>query len=257
MAALLASACMAPATAPGTRSPSAEPPVQLFAAASATDALSEIRDRYQATTGHSVELTFGASSTLARQIQSGAPADLFLSASTAWADEVERRTGTAMIRRRVLLGNRLVVIAPADSSLELLTLHDLANAEVAVVAIADPDSVPAGIYARQALEQVGSWESLRPRLIVGDTVRTALQYVATGSAPAGIVYATDARAEPRVRVVLEVPPELHAPIELPLLLLGQRGGPLYDYLGGDQAAAIFASHGFLLPASRTQLQEPR
>ena len=234
----------------------ADPTLQLFAASSATDAMRELRDRFVDSTGQPVELTFGASSTLARQIQRGARADLFLSASQQWADaSVEATSPTeanpTSLRCRVdLLNNRLVVVVPIGSTVQISRLDDLLQEQIELISIADPLAVPAGIYAREALESAGLWQALRPRLVPGNNVRTALRYVSSGAAAAGLVYATDALAEDRVEIAFEVSPEDHSAVTYSLLWLGNRerdasrGRELFDFLHSEEAREVFERHGF-------------
>jgi molybdate transport system substrate-binding protein len=158
------------------------------------------------------------------------------------------------------LGNRLVIIAPADSELTLQTLQDLATAPIARLALADPAAVPAGIYARQALLRQELWQVLESKIVAGADVRQALAYVAQGAADAGIVYATDASATARVKVVLKIPSEAHDPIRYPLVLLKAAEGnaaaqSLFADLQSPEAAALFRQHGFETPAAESPLAE--
>src|SRR5947208_10631158 len=176
----------------------------VFAAASLSDALEEVGRAFTAATGVRVAASYAASSVLAKQIEAGAPADAFLSAGVAWVDYLEKRGLIRPSSRRDVLRNTLVLIAPADSTLRLRIApgFDLAGAlEGGRLAIADPDSVPAGEYARAALTRLGVWSRVSDRAVRGENVRAALAYVARGEAPLGIVYRTDAQAERRVRVV--------------------------------------------------------
>ena len=221
------------------------PTVRVFAAASAREALEEIARHYQAETGTRVECSPAASSALARQIEQGADADLFLSADERWADYLAERGLVGP--RRDLLANRLVVVVPQGSGLKLTSLADLAGDGVKHLALA-LGPVPAGRYAREALKKAGVWDQAQGRVREGSDVRATLIFVARGEADAGIVYATDAAADPRVRVALEVPEGLHEPVRYPLVLLRAAGKPaaraFYDYLGGEKAAAVFHKAGF-------------
>lgn len=224
--------------------------VTVYAAASARDALERIAADYHAATGVHIEIQPGASSTLARQIAEGGPADLFLSADDPWADFLAGRGLVA--QRRDLLGNQLVVAVPADRVLEIHDLKELAGPQVEHLALAGP-AVPAGRYARQALERAGVWDRLKDRVREGGDVRATLTYVARGEADAGIVYATDVRGNDRVRVALAVDQALHEPIRYPLVLvrrepLSDEARKLYDYLCGDEAARRFREAGFTVPA---------
>jgi molybdate transport system substrate-binding protein len=221
-------------------------PVTLFAAASTRDALHDVIADFQNQTGTRVELNTGASSTLARQIEEGAGADLFLSADEAWADHLVDCGLVA--ERRDLLSNRLVVIVPAEHSPAVNDLADLAGPAVTRLALAGP-SVPAGRYARQALTKAGLWERLKDRVRQGGDVRATLAYVVRGEADAGVVYATDARGSSAVRVAVRIKEDLHTPIRYPLVLVRREAmkpeaRSLYDYLHSEAAAAVFRRYGF-------------
>jgi molybdate transport system substrate-binding protein len=222
--------------------------VHVFAAASTREALEEIGRQYEAETGTRVECSLAASSALARQIEQGADADLFLSADERWADYLAER-GLAG-RRRDLLANRLVAVVPRDSGLKITSLSDLAGDGVKHLALA-LGPVPAGRYSREALKKADVWDQVKGRVREGSDVRATLIFVARGEADAGIVYATDAAADPRVRVALEVPEGLHEPVRYPLVLLRAAADKpaaraFYDYLGGEKAAAVFHKAGFLV-----------
>jgi molybdate transport system substrate-binding protein len=229
----------------GCRSQS-QPAVAVFAAASTGDVLEEIARDFEAKSGVKVTVNPAASSTLAVQIEQGAGADLFLSADEAWADHLERKGLCA--ERRDLLGNRLVVVVPADNAVSLNGLDDLNADKYKRIAVAR-EGVPAGDYTRQALRAAGVWDALKDRIIEGGDVRATLTYVLRGEADAGFVYATDAAARGKVRVAYEVPEQLHQPIRYPLVLVRRElANPaakrLYDYLAGDKAAAAFRRAGF-------------
>jgi len=221
-------------------------PVTIFAAASTRDVLQDLIADFQNQTGTPVELSTGASSTLARQLEEGAAADLFLSADEAWADDLVGRGLVA--ERRDLLTNRLVVVVNADHPLEFSELADLAGPEVAHLALAGP-SVPAGRYAREALARAGVWERVKGRVRQAGDVRASLAYVVRGEADAGLVYETDARSTDAVRVALHVKEALHVPIRYPLLLVRREvmkpaARSLYEYLHSEAAAAVFRRYGF-------------
>ncbi len=231
--------------------PEAPERIQMFAASSMTDAITELRDRFQEETGYQVELTLSSSSSLAVQIQSGGEADLFLPANLEWADAaaVNKRGGSRLLEQIELVSNRLVVVARSDSKQRLTRLLDLAAESVGEIAIAEPSSVPAGIYAREALERAELWQVLHERLIPGSNVRTALGYVETGGVPIGIVYASDAAASPNVRVLFEIDPQSHSPIQYPLMLLRhservEGAAEFYAYLTSLDAARVLWRHGF-------------
>ena len=228
---------------------SARKPVTLFAAASAAGALDEVREEFKRETGVEVEASYAASSTLAQQIAYGARADLFVSANTDWADFLDQDSNVPVKQRRDLLGNRLVIIVPADSQLSLHRPRDLLDTAVQRLALADYTAVPAGIYAKQALTGLGLWEQLEGKIVSGADVRQTLAYVETGAAEAGLVYATDAAASAKVKIVAEIPAEFTEPIHYPIVLFRQKqGNPraewFYRYLNSPEAARVFRKHGF-------------
>jgi len=178
-------------------------PVMVFAAASLTDSLKAVAEAYKAKTGISITLSFGASSTLARQIEQGAKADIFFSADSDWMDYLQSKNLLAQGTRKDLLGNQLVLVAGPDASPapRVAPHFDLAGAlGDRRLAVADPASVPAGKYAKAALTSLGVWNQVASKLAPAENVRVALEYVARGEAPYGIVYATDAKVAPGVRV---------------------------------------------------------
>ena len=222
--------------------------VTVFAASSLKTALEEIAAGFGAETGDQVRLSFAGSSAMARQIMAGAPADLFLSANPGWMDAVEAEGLLVAGTRRDLLGNALVLIG-APGGPEVGLGDDLA----AVLgddrlAMALFEAVPAGIYGKAALEALGQWEALAPHVAQAENVRAALALVATGAAPLGIVYRSDAQAEPRVRVLDTFAADTHPPITYPVARIAGRETPAADaflaYLGGEAARAVFTRHGF-------------
>jgi molybdate transport system substrate-binding protein len=221
-------------------------PVRIFAATSTRKVIDEIAADFTSATGVRVECEFNASGTLAKQIEQGAAADLFLSADEEWADYLEKKGLVA--GRRTLLTNRLVVVVPADSKLAVKDLSDLAGEGVKRLAIGG-EPVPAGRYARQALKKGGVWEGVQGRLLEGKDVAAVLLYVARGEADAGFVYATDAAASSKVRVAFEVPEDFTVPIRYPLVTL-KRELPNPDaarfsgYLTSDTADHVFRTAGF-------------
>jgi molybdate transport system substrate-binding protein len=264
-AAVAAGASVATALAPAVSSPrplaadAANAPgpdattLLVFAAASLTDALGEVDRAFTARTHVAVRASFAASSVLAKQIEAGAPADVFFSADLAWMDYLQKRDLLKRGSRRDVLGNALVLIAPADSAVHLtIAPHfDLAGTLGGRrLATGDPDSVPVGLYARAALTQLGVWDSVAPRLVRAENVRMALEYVARGEAALGIVYRTDAQAEKRVRVVDTFPADTHLPIIYPAAATtGARpqASGFLEFLSSDEARAIFARYGFTPP----------
>lgn len=250
MMAVLVVAC---ASAGGPAKAQAPREVTVFAAASLTTALNEVADAFTAATGTRVKLSFAASSTLARQIESGAAAQLFVSADEAWMDYLDKRNLIEPTTRKSLIGNRLALVVPADRPLALDIGPDrtwLAALPSGRIATGDPAHVPVGRYAEQALKSLGVWSEVAPRLARADNVRNALVLVERGEAAAGIVYSTDAQASKRVTVAGVFPATSHAPITYPVALTkgeGQGGArALYEALTGPAALAIFAKHGFLV-----------
>jgi molybdate transport system substrate-binding protein len=223
---------------------------RLYAAASLADVLGALAKEFEPIRGSRVVASYGASSTLAQQVREGAAPGVFLSASAEWADRVVA-WGLAEPGTRVdLLTGSLVVVVPKGSKDRPASLEDLADARFARIALGDPAAVPAGMYAKAALEKAGVFESLRPRIVAAPDVRAALVYVERGEAPAGIVYATDAAGSGKVEVAFRVPPDLHPPVVYPMLLVrgaGRRARELYDFLRSDRARAAFEAAGFGVP----------
>jgi molybdate transport system substrate-binding protein len=224
----------------------------VFAAASLTDALKEINGLWQAAGHPAAKLSFGSSSTLAKQIEQGAPADLFASADTKWMDYAAERKLIVPDTRRELLGNDLVLIVPADHpvTLDLKPGADLAGLLGANgrLAVGDPAHVPAGIYAQQALSKLGLWDSVAKRLAPGQDVRATLLLVERGEAPAGIVYGTDAAASKAVKVAGVFPADSHDPIVYPFAVTthgdNAASRALLDFYAGAQARSVFEKYGF-------------
>ncbi|MGH8324500.1 MAG: molybdate ABC transporter substrate-binding protein, partial [Steroidobacteraceae bacterium] len=198
----------------------------VFAAASLKPALDRIITMPEVTALGNVRATYAASSQLARQIEAGAPATIYISADEAWMDDVASHKLIAAGTRRDLLGNALVLIAPKQSTLRLAIApgFNLAGAlgTNGHLALAEPNSVPAGRYARQALTTLGVWNSIESRIVAADNVRAALNFVARDEVPLGIVYRSDAASEPAVRVVATFPAHSHAPIVYPAALIAGR-----------------------------------
>jgi molybdate transport system substrate-binding protein len=237
---------------PGRAAADPDPPL-VYAAASLTGTLQQIGADYARERGAKVRFSFGSSATLARQIESGARADLFVSADQAWMDYLDQRGLVRKASRLDLLGNRLVLVAPAGSRLVLqvgrgMRIRDALGA-TGRLAVADPASVPAGRYAKAALASLGAWDEVEGRIVAAENVRMALRFVARGEAPLGVVYATDARAEPKVRIVGEFPAASHPPIVYPAALTnGARASaaPFLEYLSGAAARARFEAAGFTM-----------
>lgn len=229
----------------------AEPPLTVFAAASLTDVLAGIAVDFAAGGAPSPRLSFAASSALARQIEAGAQADVFFSADQEWMDYLESRGLLRQGTRHDVAGNRLVLVAPAGSSLQLaIGPHFPLAAALGPrgwLATGDPDFVPVGRYAREALVALGVWDGVAGRLVRADNVRVALAYVARSEAPLGIVYASDARAEPRVRVVATFPADSHSAIRYPIAATrsaAPRAESFISFVLGPEAAGHFAAAGF-------------
>jgi molybdate transport system substrate-binding protein len=252
MSRLLAAALLLAATAPAaTAAEPAREPLTIFAAASLTNVLQDIGAAYAAAGAATPRFSFAASSVLARQIEAGARADVFFSADQEWMDYLAARGLIRNDSRRDILGNRLVLIAPAASTAELHIargfplVHALGKGRLAT---GDPDYVPAGKYARSALMTLGVWGDVADRLVRADNVRVALAFVARGETPFGIVYATDAAAEPKVRVVDTFPADSHLPITYPVAVTSvarPEAAAFISFTVSEKAAEIFRRAGFL------------
>jgi molybdate transport system substrate-binding protein len=240
--ALLASTCRAEVPQ--------RPELLVFAAASLTDALGELARIWEASSGTRVKLSFAASSLLARQIEAGSHADIFMSADQEWMDYLADRELIAESTRRDLVGNTLVLIAPADSNLRLEISQGFALADAlrgGRLSVADPDTVPAGRYAHAALVSLGVWQQVKDRLARADNVRGALNFVARGETPLGIVYATDAWIGEGVRIVETFPEDSHPPIRYPVAATESaviEATAFLDFLEGSEAAPVWRRHGF-------------
>jgi len=231
----------------------------VFAAASLTDVMQDIGKSYEAQTKQKVVFSFAASSALAKQIEASAGADVFISADTDWMDYLDTRGRILPGSRINLLSNSLVLIAPVDSGAPMLEVRDLFKLHAALkggrLALADPDSVPAGKYARSALKALGVWPSVKDNLANAENVRVALAYVARKEAALGIVYRTDALAEPKVKVIGTIPLNTHAPIIYPagLTVDAKPGSKAFiAYLSSPTARAVFKKAGFTLLPTPTK-----
>ncbi|MAM63327.1 molybdate ABC transporter substrate-binding protein [Maritimibacter sp. UBA3975] len=224
--------------------------ITVFAAASLGEVLEDVSAEFEAATGHDVVLSFAGSSVLARQIAQGAPADLFISANRAWIDNLIENGAIDPDSEVEVLRNDLVLIAPGrPKPITLGPDTDLAaQLGDGVLAMALVEAVPAGIYGKAALEALALWPQVASRVAQADNVRAALALVATGEAPLGIVYATDARAEPRVGVLATFPADSHPPIVYPAAATTSSGNPVNQeflaFLTGPEARAIFTAAGF-------------
>lgn len=232
--------------------PLASADTTVFAAASLRNALDELQQNWAAQKGARVVVSYAGSSALARQIEKGAPADIFISADTDWMDYLAQRKLINKASRVNLLRNELVLVVPAASRAGIELKRGapigrlLGNGRLS---IADPEHVPAGKYARAALEALDLWPQVSGRLARGENVRAALNFVARGETPLGIVYRTDAVAEPRVRLVAVFPGNTHPPIVYPgALLVSSRNADaavFFTHLQSAAAGATFRKHGFL------------
>lgn len=230
----------------------AQDKITLFAAASLTNAMQDIATAYKKEKNVEVISSFASSSTLARQIEAGAPADLFISADQQWMDYAVEKKSIDAGSRATLLGNSLVVVVPKNSAQGNITI----NAETdwtrlldgGRLAVGDPDHVPAGIYTREALQKLGAWDTLSTRLAPAEDVRGALALVERREAPLGVVYGSDAVASKGVKVVGTFPEDSHKKVEYPLAIVdGHKNATVsafYDYLKGPQASEIFKRYGF-------------
>jgi molybdate transport system substrate-binding protein len=234
-------------------SPPASEQITVFAAASLTETIQQAAAEFQNATGISVRASFASSATLARQIEAGAKADLFISADGAWMDYLDEHHALAPGTRHTLLTNRLVLITRAGSliSLKLGPEAPLVSAlKGGRLAMADPDTVPAGRYAKAAFTYFGIWKDLEPHIVRAEDVRVALAWVTRGEAPLGVVYATDAQVEPRVRVLDTFPAASHPPIVYPISLVAGASAAssrFVSFLESPAGRAVFLKAGFTLP----------
>jgi molybdate transport system substrate-binding protein len=225
-------------------------PITVFAAASLTDVLQELGDAFTKESSIPVRFSFAASSALARQIENGAPADVFFSADLEWMDYLQARKLIQTATRHDLVGNRLVLIAPADSKQTLKIQPHFALAVIlgsGRLVTGDPDSVPIGRYAHEALANLGVWDEVSARLVRADSVRSALAFVDRGEAALGIVYASDALVDKKVRVVDEFPANSHAPITYPVAMTTVAkadAAQFVSFIRGPAGYAAFRRYGF-------------
>ena len=237
--------------APLARAADAPPEITVYAAASLTDALGELGKAYEAMGKGKIVASYASSSDLARQIEHGAPADLFVSADQLWADYLDQRGLLDKPSRIDLLRNELVLVAPAASTVTLAIAPKFKLAEELGdnrLAVGDPDHVPAGIYARQSLEQLGIWASVEPKLARAGSVRAALLFVERGDCPFGIVYRSDAQSDPKVKVIGIFPETSHSPVVYPAALVaGHHSAAAVEFLHfltTPSAMAVFQRYGF-------------
>jgi molybdate transport system substrate-binding protein len=227
-----------------------QPALTVFAAASLTNLLQDLGDGFTKQTSIPVRFSFAASSALAKQIENGAPAEVFFSADLQWMDYLQARNLIQRNTRHDVLGNRLVLIAPVDSKIKLkIEPHFALAAALAEqhLATGDPDAVPVGRYTREALTSLGVWNEVADRLVRADSVRSALAFVDRGETPLGIVYETDALADKSVRVVDVFPANSHVPIVYPVALTNSAGadaGKFVAYVRGPAGDVAFKAYGF-------------
>ncbi len=225
--------------------------VTVFAAASLTDVLKEIASHYSESTRDRIVFNFAGSSLLARQIEEGAPADIFFSADEMQMDVLAKKGLIQTNTRRDRLSNSLVIVVAADSSLHVETGRDLAQAGIQHLALADPRAVPAGVYAKAHLEKAGLWKVLSTKVVPTENVRAALAAVEAGNAEAGIVYKTDAAISKKVKIACAIPTSNTPEIRYPMALVreapaGEAAQRFFKFLDSPQAATTFAKYGFIV-----------
>jgi molybdate transport system substrate-binding protein len=225
--------------------------VTVSAAASLADALKAIAADYEKSSGDKITFNFGASSTLARQIAEGAPADIFFSADEAQMNMLATKNLIDTATRKSVLGNSLVVIVPKDSTLQIKSAGGLTNSNIKQIALADPKAVPAGVYGKAWLEKMQLWMAIEPKIVPTENVRAALAAVASENVDAGVVYKTDAAISKKIKIVYEVPAADAPKISYPMALVKDSTQPeaakkFLDYLASKEAGNIFQQFGFQL-----------
>ncbi|MGR6128842.1 molybdate ABC transporter substrate-binding protein [Paenibacillus sp. SER-28] len=225
----------------------------ISAAASLTDALKEIQHSYESThTGIKLNFNFGGSGALEKQIEQGAPSDLFLSASTKNMKPLVDQQLIDTKKQKTWLTNELVAVSPADGTMNIASVTDLTKKEVKKVAIGIPESVPAGNYAQEALTKAKLWDTLQSKLVQAKDVRQVLQYVETGNADVGFVYKTDALTSQKAKIAFEVNPKTYSPVEYPIGIVKatkhiQEAEDFYAYLQSQESLNIMDKYGFNIP----------
>ena len=224
--------------------------ITVFAAASLTNALTEIGAAHEKATGDKVIFNFAAANTLARQIEAGAPADVFFSADEAQMDILANKGLIDKATRKALLGNVLVIVTAPDGP-AIAKVADLGGSSIKRISVGDPKAVPVGVYAKKHLEKLGLWETLQPKLVPAENVRAALAVVESGNAEAGIVYKTDAAVSKNVKVALEIPAAEGPKIVYPVALVAESrhaaaAKKFLARLDGQEAGAVFTKLGFSL-----------
>lgn len=228
----------------------------ISAAASLTDALKEIQTAYESkNAGIKLNFNFGASGALQQQIEQGAPADVFLSAAAKNMKALVDKQLVDAAQQKNLLVNELVVVVPEGGQAQVGTVVDLAKPEVKHVAIGEPESVPAGGYAKEALTNAKQWDALQPKLVMAKDVRQVLTYVESGNAEAGFVYKTDALTSKKVKIAFNVDPKTYKPVEYPAGIVKatkhtKEAEAFYTYLQSKEATDVFAKYGFTVPAGK-------
>jgi len=225
--------------------------INVFAAASLIESLKEIAAAYEKQTGEKIVFNFGASGLLARQIEEGAPADIFLSADEARMDGLEKKGLLVKQTRKSRLSNSLVVVVTADSTITIKSASDLAEPKVKRIALADPKTVPAGIYAKVYLEKAKLWSAVESKVVPTDNVRAALAAVESGNIEVGIIYKTDAAISKKVKVAYEVPASDTPAISYPMAVVKDakelEAAKLFlKYLDSDEAGRVFEKFGFIV-----------
>lgn len=222
--------------------------ITVYAAASLTNVIAEINQQYKKKNNITIKTSYAGSSTLAKQIEAGAPANLFISADVQWMDYLQDKKIINRNDRINLLGNRLVMISPKDRALhfQMAKGFDPLKAFNGKICTGNTQSVPVGKYAKQALTNLNWWTKLKPRLVETENVRTALNFVMQGECPVGIVYATDALITNKVSVIAEFPKGTYSPIIYPMGIVNKNTATVkyYQYLQGDEAKTIFKKYGF-------------
>lgn len=238
-------------TAPEVVAPPTE--LNVSAAASMKDVLAEIQQNYQNIKPHvKLNYNFASSGALQKQIEQGAPADLFISAAAKQMDELEAKNLIHKQSRRNLVENQLVMVVPKDSALSLQRFEDIANSGVKKYGLGEPETVPAGQYARQVLQKLNLWDLTKHKAVLAKDVRTVLTYVETSNTEAGFVYRTDAAISDKVRIVAAAPANSHQPIVYPAAVLTgaqqvKEAGEFLTYLQSPEAKTIFEKYGFVIP----------
>jgi molybdate transport system substrate-binding protein len=239
----------APDTVPETATTGEPVELTISVAASVQDAMKEVQAAYQeAAPNVTITYNFGSSGSLAQQIAQGAPTDIFLSASKKWMDDLEEKGQILEGSRQDLLLNTMVLIVPQDKT-GIADFKDFETDAVSKVAIGEPESVPAGRYAKEVLTSLDLFDAIQPKLVFGKDVRQVLSYVETGNVDAGLVYATDAQVSDAVQVIATAPAETHSPIIYPIAVVqdsdnAEAAQAFVDFLSSDKAVAIFQGYGF-------------